>query len=168
MTDDATPDSSLPDSSLPDRPLPDGDVRDSAASDGQPVPGDLDQLLSAAIEAASRLLSTDGEFYPFAVAMTEAGELVAPAVDPEDEQPTADQVVDLLVEALREGREAIRAAAVVSDVTMAGDEGQQRDAIRVELEPRRGEAVTVVVPYDEGPVLDEPFGMAGERRVFVG
>ena len=129
-------------------------------------PGDLDQLLSASLEAATRLLSVDGEFYPFAVAMTEAGELVAPAVDPEQDQPTADDVVELLLEALRDGRDAIRAAAVVSDVTIAGDPGQQRDAIRVELEPRVGDAVTVVVPYLDGPVLDEPFGLPGDRRVF--
>ncbi|MCW2724932.1 MAG: hypothetical protein JWN35_1853 [Frankiales bacterium] len=148
--------------------MTDDGTLDNASSDGEAVPGDLDQLLSAAIEAASRMLSADGEFYPFAVAMTDGGELVSPAVDPEDERPDADKVVDLLVEALRDGREMIRAAAVVSDVTMAGDAGQERDAIRVELEPREGDAVTVVVPYDEGPVLDEPFGMAGERRVFVG
>lgn len=129
-------------------------------------PGDLDQLLSASLEAATQLLSAEGEFYPFAVALTEAGELVAPTVEPEDDQPTAEQVVDLLIEALRDGREAIRAAAVVSDVMIAGDPGQERDAIRVELEPRVGDAVTVVVPYSEGPVLDEPFGMAGTARVF--
>ena len=129
-------------------------------------PGDLDQLLSASLEAATQLLSAEGEFYPFAVALTEAGELVAPTVEPEDDQPTAEQVVDLLIEALRDGRDAIRAAAVVSDVMIAGDAGQERDAIRVELEPRIGDAVTVVVPYSEGPVLDEPFGMAGTSRVF--
>ena len=129
-------------------------------------PGDLDQLLSASLEAATQLLSVDGEFYPFAVALTEAGELVAPAVDPHDDQPAAETVVALLLDALRDGRDTIRAAALVSDVTIAGDPGQERDAIRVELEPRIGDAVTVVVPYDEGPVLDEPFGMPAPRRVF--
>ena len=129
-------------------------------------PTDLDQLLSASLEAATQLLSADGEFYPFAVALTEAGELVAPAVDPGEDQPSAETVVTLLLDALREGREGIRAAALVSDVTIAGDPGQERDAIRVELEPRVGDAVTVVVPYADGPVLDQPFGMAGDRRVF--
>ena len=131
------------------------------------APDDLDQLLGASLEAASQLLGVDGEFYPFAVALTEAGELVAPTVDPGEDKPTADRVVELLVAALRDGREAIRAAAVVSDVTIAGDPGQERDAIRVELEARHGDAVTVVVPYLDGPVLDEPFGIAGERRVFA-
>jgi hypothetical protein len=98
--------------------------------------------------------------------MTEAGELVAPAVEPEADQPTADDVVELLLDALRDGRDSIRAAAVVSDVTIAGDPGDERDAIRVELEPRIGDAVTVVVPYLDGPVLDEPFGLPADRRVF--
>jgi hypothetical protein len=128
-------------------------------------PGDLDQLLSAAIEAASSMLSVDGEFYPFAVALTLAGELVSPAVDPGTEQPDAEDVVDLLLEALRDGRENIRAAALCSDVTLASDTGDQ-DAIRVELEAPDHEPVTIVVPYDEGPVLGEPFGLPAESRIF--
>ena len=130
-------------------------------------PDDLDQLLGASLEAATRLLGVDGEFYPFAVALTEAGELIAPTVDPGEAQPAADRVVELLLDALRDGRDGFRAAAVVTDVTIAGDPGQERDAIRVELEQRDGDAVTVVVPYLDGPVLEEPFGMAGERRVFA-
>jgi hypothetical protein len=129
-------------------------------------PGDLDQLLSASIEAATSMLSVDGEFYPFAVAMTHTGELVSPAVDPGTETPEAEDVVDLLLEALREGRENIRAAALCSDVTLASDTGDQ-DAIRVELEAPDRDPVTVVVPYDGGPVLGEPFGLQGESRVWA-
>ena len=134
-------------------------------TDTEETPGDLDQLLGAAIEAASSLLSVDGEFYPFAVALTQAGELVSPAVDPGTDQPEAEDVVELLLEALREGRDNIRAAALCSDVTLASDTGDQ-DAIRVELEAPDREPVTVVVPYDEGPVLGEPFGLQGEVRIF--
>jgi hypothetical protein len=128
-------------------------------------PGDLDQLLGAAIETATQLLSVDGEFYPFAVAMTHAGELVAPAVDPGTDQPDAEDVVELLIEALRDGRETIRAAALCSDVTLASDTGDQ-DAIRIELEAPDHEAVTIVVPYDDGPLLSEPFGIPAEARIF--
>jgi hypothetical protein len=129
-------------------------------------PGDLDQLLSAAIEAASSLLSVDGEFYPFAVALTHAGELVSPAVDPGTEQPDSEDVVELLLEALRDGRSTIRAAALCSDVTIASDAGDQ-DAIRVELEAPDHHPVTILVPYDEGPVLGEPFGLDAEPRIFT-
>ena len=129
-------------------------------------PGDLDTLLSAAIEAASSLLSVDGEFYPFAVALTHAGELVSPAVDPGTERPDAEDVVELLLDALRDGRSNIRAAALCTDVTLASDTGDQ-DAIRVELEAPERQAVTIVVPYDEGPVLGEPFGLDAESRIFT-
>jgi hypothetical protein len=132
----------------------------------EPQPGDLDQLLSAAIEAASSLLSVDGEFYPFAVALTHAGELVSPAVDPGTDQPDAEDVVDLLIDALREGRETIRAAALCSDVTLASDNGDQ-DAIRVELEAPEHQPVTILVPYEDGPVLGEPFGVDAAARIFV-
>ncbi|MCU1591445.1 MAG: hypothetical protein JWP11_2701 [Frankiales bacterium] len=132
----------------------------------EPEPGDLDQLLSAAIEAASSLLSVDGEFYPFAVALTHSGELVSPAVDPGTEQPDAEDVVDLLIEALRDGRDTIRAAALCSDVTLASDAGDQ-DAIRVELEAPDHQPVTILVPYDEGPVLGDPFGVDAEARIFT-
>jgi hypothetical protein len=128
-------------------------------------PGVLDQLFSASLEAAAQLISVDGEFYPFAVAMTAAGELVAPAVDPEVDTPTAERVVDLLVAALIDGRDAIVGAAIASDVTLAAD-GGGRDAIRVDLEAPDAEPVTVVVPYDAGPVLGDPMGMPGERRIF--
>jgi len=132
----------------------------------EPQPGDLDQLLSASIEAASSMLSVDGEFYPFAVALTHSGELVSPAVDPGTDQPDAEDVVDLLLEALRDGRETIRAAALCSDVTLASDTGDQ-DAIRVELEAPEHQPVTILVPYDAGPVLGEPFGVDGEARIFT-
>lgn len=129
-------------------------------------PGDLDQLLSAAIEAATSMLSVDGEFYPFAVALTLAGELVSPAVDPGTDKPDSEDVVDLLLEALRDGRDTIRAAALCSDVTLASDTGDQ-DAIRVELEAPEREPVMVVIPYDDGPVLGEPFGLQGLTRVWA-
>lgn len=141
-------------------------MTDTPAAD-VPEPGDLDQLLSASIDAASSLLSVDGEFYPFAVALTHSGELVSPAVDPGTDQPDAEDVVDLLLEALRDGRETIRAAALCSDVTLAADSGDQ-DAIRVELEAPDHQPVTILVPYEHGPVLGEPFGIDAEPRIFVG
>ncbi|MDT7570363.1 MAG: hypothetical protein QOE05_537 [Actinomycetota bacterium] len=132
----------------------------------EPQPGDLDQLLSASIEAASSMLSVDGEFYPFAVALTIGGELVSPAVDPGTDRPDAEDVVELLIEALREGRANIRAAALCSDVTLASDNGDQ-DAIRVELEAPEHQPVTILVPYEDGPLLGEPFGVDAEARIFV-
>jgi hypothetical protein len=131
----------------------------------EPAPSDLDRLLGACVEASVRLLSADGEFYPFALAMTATGDVVSPAVEPASDHPAADEVAGLLLTALREARGDLRAAALCSDVQIRGGDGEVRDAIRVELEAPADDAVVVLVPY-EGTVLEQPFGMAGERRVF--
>ena len=128
-------------------------------------PNDLDALLGASVEAAVQLLSKDGEFYPFALAMTAEGQIVTPSVNPGTEHPSAEQVEGLLVEALRGKRDDLRAASVCSDVRIRSDAGEEKDAIRVELEALQGDPLVVMVPYADQK-LDEPFGMPGQRRVF--
>ena len=44
-------------------------------------------------------------------------------------------------------------------------EGDEREAIRIELEAPGADPLVVVVPYAD-QTLGEPMGMAGERRVF--
>lgn len=129
------------------------------------APSDLDQLLGACVEAAARLLAENGEFYPFALAVSADGEIVSPSIDPGSDHPSADHVATLLLEALRTSRAEIRAAASCSDVRLRSDAGEERDAIRIELESPEMDQLVVVVPY-AGGVLEEPFGMPGERRVF--
>lgn len=131
-----------------------------------PPPHDLDQLLGASVEAAVRMLSQEGEFYPFALAMTGDGQVVAPQVSPSSDRPTADEVAGLLLEALTASRDAIRASALCSDVRIRNEQGDERDAIRIELEAPQVDPLVVVVPYADQK-LDEPFGMPGERRVFA-
>ena len=131
-----------------------------------PEPSDLDQLLGACVEAAARLLAGDGEFYPFAVAISSEGELISPSIDPGSDHPSADHVAALLLDALRDGRQQLRATALCSDVRLRSDAGEERDAIRIELEAPEVDPLVVVVPYADGR-LDEPFGMPGERRVFA-
>jgi hypothetical protein len=129
-------------------------------------PSDLDRLLGAGVEAAVRMLSAEGEFYPFALAVSDDGEVVSPAVQPESDHPSADDVVGLLLEALRAQRATLRAVAVCTNVRLRADDGQERDAIRLELESRAADPLVVVVPYADAR-LDEPFGAPGERRVFT-
>ncbi len=129
------------------------------------APTDLDRLLGASVEAATRMLASDGEFYPFALAVTTDGDIVSPSVEPSSDHPPSDEVASLLLGALREARASIRATALCSDVRLRSDAGEERDAIRVELEAPDVEPVVVVVGY-AGTVLDEPFGMPGERKVF--
>ena len=128
-------------------------------------PNDLDRLLGASVEAAVQLLSKDGEFYPFALAMTADGQIVTPSVDPGTEHPSAAQVEELLVQVLRDKRDELRAASLCSDVRIRSDAGEERDAIRVELEAPQADPLVVMVPYADRR-LDEPMGMQGQRRVF--
>ena len=127
---------------------------------------DLDRLLGASVEAAVGMLSADGEFYPFALAVTADGDVVGPAVEPGTDHPTAEEVSLLLLASLRAARDSLRAASICSDVRIVADSGEERDAIRVELEAPDQDPVVVVVPYADA-VLDQPFGLPGERRVFV-
>jgi hypothetical protein len=131
-----------------------------------PGTADLDQLLGASVEAAVQLLAKDGEFYPFALALTAEGEVVAPSVEPDTDHPSAAEVEELLVQALRGKRADLRAACVCSDVRIRSDAGEERDAIRIELESPQAEPLVVMVPYADQQ-LDEPFGLPGERRVFA-
>jgi hypothetical protein len=128
-----------------------------------PPPDDLDLLLGAAIEAAARMLSTHGEFYPFAIAVDADGELVAPEIVPPEDHPSPEEVMVLLVDALRAG-EGLRATVLCADVKLAD---RDSDAIRLDLEPREGDPMTVFVPYAPGPELAEPFGVPGHRQVFA-
>ena len=128
-------------------------------------PNDLDRLLGASVEAAVQLLSKDGEFYPFALAMTADGQIVTPSVDPGTEHPSAAQVEELLVQVLRDKRDELRAASLCSDVRIRSDAGEERDAIRIELEAPQADPLVVMVPYADRR-LDEPMGMPGQRRVF--
>lgn len=135
------------------------DVSDAGTSD-------LDRLLGASIEAATQLLSKDGEFYPFALGLTSGGDVVTPNVDPGSAHPAAEQVEALLVEALRGKRDELRACAVCSDVRIRSDQGEERDAIRIELESSGSEPLVVLVPYADRR-LDQPIGAPGQRRVFA-
>lgn len=128
-------------------------------------PNDLDQLLGASVETAVQLLSRDGEFYPFALGMTTAGQIMTPSVRPGSDHPSAAEVEDLLVAALRGKRDELRAACVCSDVRIRSDAGEERDALRIELEAVAGDPLVVMVPYADKK-LDEPFGMPGKSRVF--
>ena len=131
-----------------------------------PPPSDLDRLMGACVEAAVGLLSKDGEFYPFALAMTTEGDVVSPAIDPGSEHPEPDHVAGLLVQALQASRESLRAVALCSDVRLRSDDGEERDAIRIELEAPAGDPLVVMVPYADRK-LDQPFGAPGQRQVFL-
>jgi hypothetical protein len=114
--------------------------RDSAS---QQVQDDLDGLVNAALPLATQRLDEHGEFFPFGVALNDAGEARVVAGDPgQGERPPSAAVLATIVEGLRGERDAMRAVALVADVRLADG-----DAVRVELEHREGQAIAVLLPY---------------------
>ncbi|MCW2778394.1 MAG: hypothetical protein JWN17_2119 [Frankiales bacterium] len=128
---------------------------------------DLDRLFLAGAETAARRLAVRPGLYPFALAMTVDGRLVAPGIEPGEERPAVERVQELLVEALRAVRDDLRAVVLVSDVRLVSEaDGAETPALLLELEPRDGDPVVVTVPYAPGPELQQPTRAAGRRSVW--
>ena len=110
----------------------------------QAVQDDLDSLLSAAIDAAGRLLDKNGEFFPFALTIGLDGEFGFVHADPDlGERPPSQAVLDVLHEGAASQQESLRALAFVADVRLDGS-----DAVRVEVEHRDGgPALAILAPY---------------------
>ena len=113
--------------------------RESASQQAQ---ADLDGLLNAALPFGQQMLETYGEFFPYGVALSVEGEARMVAGYTGDERPPSVDVLSTLVDVLRDQREGLRAAAIVTDVRTADS-----DAIRVDIEHQEGVAVAVLLPY---------------------
>jgi hypothetical protein len=114
--------------------------RDSAS--GQ-VQADLDGLVRASLPFAQQMLEEHGDFLPYGVAVSTAGQIRMVAVDVGQRlRPSSVELLAMLVDGLRRRRDAIRAVALVFRVRLVASE-----AIRVELEHRDGQAVAVLLPY---------------------
>ena len=134
---------------------------------------DLDQLMDALVPFAQEMLRKHGEFYPFAGSMSSAGAIACTGGHTGDEHPPSDEVINLLVDGLREQakRGDLRAAAVCLDVRVVPPgQSEKTDAINVRLEHANGEAVDVFVPYRRGWLGKYKFGVLfaarGDRRIF--
>ncbi len=134
----------------------------------QLVQDDLDQLVSAALDAAQFLLEKNGEFYPFEIDLDEAGQTGMVAGDPGDgEHPDSRAVLELLYEAAAARRETLKAVAFVAEVEADGG-----DAVLVELEHRDGgPGIGVLMPYARSRprgslTYGELSAQPGERRVW--
>jgi hypothetical protein len=114
--------------------------RDSASQQAQ---DDLDGLVNAALPFATQQLDENGEFFPYGVALSDAGETRMIAADTgQGDRPPSTAALSMMVEGLRRERSALRAIAIVADIRVDGG-----DAVRVELEHREGHAIAVLLPY---------------------
>jgi hypothetical protein len=132
---------------------------------------EIEQLLNYLLPFAERMLSGDGEFYPYAATMDAGGEVQAVSMAA-DEQPDVGELLLALHAELRDqaSRGAIRASGIAADVTLTDpDSGDTTDAVQLELDHADTEAVDVYVPYttgDEGIEFGELVAAAGQAPIF--
>jgi hypothetical protein len=108
---------------------------------------DVDVLLDAVVPLAQQMLEERGEFFPYAMKLTEGGDTAMVAVS-EGERPASTEMLAKLYLGLNGERQTLRATAVVSDVRIAAPAG---GAIRVEIEHRDGAAIAMLLPYSKKP-----------------
>lgn len=104
---------------------------------------DLDDLLNATLRFAQNMLQQHGEFYPFAAAVTTDGEKIMLSTKlTGNEHLDSSTLITETLATLQRDRDGLRATAIVADVRAAS-----ADAIRVELEHREGQTVSVQLSY---------------------
>ncbi len=114
--------------------------RDQASQQAQ---ADLDGLLNVVLPLAQKMLSENGEFFPFGAIVTNEGRSELVAADPGlGERPASTSVLDELLGGFRAKRDQTRATATCADVHR-GDS----DAVMVALEHHEGVARKLFLPY---------------------
>jgi hypothetical protein len=140
--------------------------RDTVTQEAQ---DDLDGLVDAAAEFALQRIAAAGEFLPFALGVSVAGErqVLQPNYPAGNHAPVVDQLVSCW-DAVCELRDGLRAAAVTVNVTLPQADG---DGIDVTVEHREGVAINLVFPYratpDGGYELEPPSASRESLRVWA-
>jgi hypothetical protein len=122
---------------------------------------DLDALLNDLLPFAERMLSEQGEFYPFGGSITSNGRHISVGGKGSSDRPKSQELIDIMTHEFRnqasEGK--IRAAGICFDVRVVPP-GQidKTDAIQLALEREGGDAVDVFVPYAQLPDGEFTYG----------
>lgn len=118
--------------------------------DGTPTPdpsasAGFAVLLQRALREAERLLTTYGEFWPFAAVVTQDGVVQAVMSRPPGDEafPPPESVREALVGALVEHRALYRATVIVGNATAPDGD----DLVRLEFEDEDGATQGLLVPY---------------------
>jgi hypothetical protein len=149
---------------------------DGAELDPASPRGQLNELLNGAVEVAVDLLSENGEFDPFALALRTDGEVLHLGSDagetPADgESPDPDAVIASLRTSLQQRKAELIAVAIVADVTLEDEDSEATTAaIAISMEHVVEEPVSCFLPYEideKNEVgLADLVGEPGERHVF--
>jgi len=121
---------------------------------------------------AEQMLTTYGEFYPYAVSMGSSGEITVVESYDGREHPPSQAIIDVLQAGLQTDARAgkVKATALVYDIRIDDRRtGKNSDAINIALDHRDNYSVVVLFPYSmvEGKLnVGAPFAQAGEHSVF--
>jgi hypothetical protein len=133
---------------------------------------EVEALMSEGLPFAEKMLGEHGEFFPFGAVMLSSGLVRMVGAFDEREQPAPEEVLQILLEKLREGdgNEPYRACATFSAVRVRDPvDGQVVDAVHVGLEHQAGYCVDVFYPYGQfadGVRLGEAFARKRQGQVF--
>jgi hypothetical protein len=134
---------------------------DVTASDSPLDQGPSDQvtderegILDACVEFAQQILAEHGEFYPFGVSLRSDGLTMDEVYGDEDDEdvPEIEEIVQRIVETHRAAAASgeLIACGTTLDVEVTDPDGQERDAICVDVEHRDAEPVRCLLPYEIG------------------
>jgi hypothetical protein len=109
-----------------------------------------DEVLQEAIETATHLLEKRGEFFPFAVAMTNNEEIRHIQAMMDDGRPKSDNIINYLIDEIRDGssHDIYQCVGIVSSVNLSDTIAEKSSAaIRVHLDGIGMDAVVCYVPF---------------------
>jgi len=139
-------------------------------SEPQSPRDEMNDLLNAAVEVASELLESNGEFDPFALALQGDGKVIHLEAENVDEDAEAETLVENLRQTLRERLPELRAIAVVADVTVEDEEAEAMSAaVSIQMEHINSDPIDCFVPYEiNGDELEmaDLVGEPGTRHIF--
>jgi len=135
------------------------------------VAREVEELIQLCLSSIKKMVHDEEEFLPYVITnrVSSKGELLGV-----DQAMNTEQALSGIYSILGEQAESgdLTSFAVILDVKMTNkDTGQQLDAIRIAIEHRHGDPVTLFIPYtvsEEGKKYGEMKTVPGERIVFRG
>jgi hypothetical protein len=156
--------------------------RDATGTDEQvvdeQVQDEREDILNACIGFAQQMLGDHGEFYPFGVSLRTDGMTMDEVYDEEGDAadgsdvPEVPVVVERIVAAHRSAAATgeLLACATTLDVSLTDPDGEEHDAICVDVEHRSAEPVRCLLPYeitDDGVEYGELLAVRLEPEIFT-
>ncbi|HLY99183.1 MAG TPA: hypothetical protein VKT33_08985 [Candidatus Angelobacter sp.] len=136
---------------------------------------DLDELLNALVPFAQKMLQERGEFYPFGASMQSDGTISLVSANADgSEFPKSTDLIELMEMCLQKEAKSgkIKASGICMDVrVIEPGKSDKTDAIRVDLEHKEGQVVSVFLPYEKGPAQKVTYGKifasSAKQKIFV-